>query len=661
MRKILIMACILMMMSISLIFAELKDPDIEYCSYALTADDAVVGYYGEKARVEVQSINHLSKHLVNALLATEDKDFYKHDGVSMKGLGRAVAKTMTGSVQGGSTITMQLARNLFLTQEKTISRKLTEMKIARELEEKYTKNQILLMYLNTIYYGNSAYGIWAASQEYFSKTPDKLNVQESALIVGILNAPVAYDPVKHPDKALAKRNIVLSNMLKEGKISNSEYAQAKKTGLSLNMREKTSGFFLEYVRLEANKILKRYGKNLNSDIFIVETTLDSRAQKAAATAMRDYWKQFPANMQSAQLGLISLDVKTGGIKAMLGGNPNALHRGLNRTTQIKRQPGSSFKPMLYGYLLKSGYNLATPLQNLPVVVDSGGVDEWRPRNEDKSTSNYVSMQYAIQHSVNLAAAYSVLNLTNADSVASFAKLCGIESTLLPFPSLVLGTSDVSPVEMANAYAVFASGGYLNKPFGIISIKDKNGRVYYKDGPNREQVLDEETAYLMTYGLQQVIYRGTGYAVRRYYRGPAAGKTGTTQNSVDAWFVGYNTELSTAIWIGNDDPKKRLNASFGYGGTACAPIFGMMYQELAKKNYPGMTRNFNVPETVQEAEFCSETGMLASEQCPEKVKLPFNTNFMPEYCSKHLIQGIIEPDSTDVESTDPDENNDFETE
>lgn len=660
---------IIIALSVMPVFAEIHDPNIDYCSYALTSNGAVVGYYGEKARVEVTNVNQISRYIVNALISTEDRDFYKHDGVSMKGLGRAVAKTMTGSVQGGSTITMQLARNLFLTQEKTLSRKFTEIKIAKELENKYTKNQILMMYLNTVYYGNSAYGIWAASQEYFSKSPDRLNIHESALIIGILNAPVAYDPIKHPDKALARRNIVLANMLKEGYISQADFNKSKAKSLSLNTREKTSGFFQEYVRLEANRILKRFGKNLNSDIFIVETTLDSRAQKAAGNAMRQYWKQFPKSMQSAQLGLVSVDVNNGAIRAMLGGNPNALHKGLNRATQIRRQPGSSFKPMLYGQLLKSGFNLATPLKNLPIIVDSGTVDEWKPRNEDKETSPHVTMQYAIQHSINLAAAYAVTNLTNADSVEAFAKLMGIKSPLLAYPSLALGTSDVSPLEMASAYAVFSSGGIHCEPWAIVSIKDKHGRVYYHNGPSKKQVLDPETAYLMTYGLQQVVNHGTGYTVRRYYRGACAGKTGTTENSVDAWFVGYNPMLSTAIWVGNDNPRQRLNASFGYGGTACAPMFGMMYLELAKNGYPGMRKGFKVPETVQEGEFCTETGMLATENCPKKVKLPFNTNFMPEYCTKHpytpsesdSLNYVPQPATKKIQDTNIDDDSDTEPE
>ncbi len=657
-RSMITRICFIML---SLVFitlhAELQKPNIEYCSYALTQDGKVVGYYGEKARVEIKNINQISKHVINGLLATEDRNFYSHDGVSYKGLGRAVAKTMIGDVQGGSTITMQLARNLFLTFDQTISRKLTEIKIAKEIEAVYTKNEILLMYLNTIYYGNSVYGLWAASQEYFSKTPDKLDIHESALIIGILNAPVAYDPVKHGDKALARRNIVLSNMYKEKFITQSEYNKAKSLPLDLNMREKMSGFFQEYVRLEANKILKRFGKNLSDGNLIVETTLDSRAQKAAGKAVKEHWKQFPKNMQDAQFGLVSVDVKNGEIKALIGGNPKARHTGLNRAINIRRQPGSSFKPFLYSYLLKEGYNLATPLQNVPIVADSGEANEWRPRNEDnhKEKSETVTMLRAIQRSVNLAAAYSVLNLTNADSIANFSHTLGIKSSLLPVPSLVLGTSDVSPLEMASSYSVFASGGYLSEPWAIVKIKDFNGRVYYSGSPSEPvQVLDPETCYLTTYALQNVVNHGTGYSARRYYRGVIAGKTGTTQNSVDAWFVGYNTELATAIWVGFDSPRQRLNASFGYGGSACAPIFGLMYLELAKQGYPGMKNGFTPPENIQEAEFCTETGMLATENCLNKIKIPYNTLFESDYCTKHpstiTEKPIINPDNPE-ENTD----------
>lgn len=638
MKRILILRINLMLIFLTAVclFAELQDPNIEYCSYALTQDGKVVGYYGEKARVEIKNINQISKHVINALLSTEDKNFYTHDGVSLKGLGRAVAKTMVGDVQGGSTITMQLARNLFLTFDKTLSRKLTEIKIAKEIEAKYTKNEILLMYLNAVYFGNSVYGLWAASQEYFSKTPDKLEIHESALLIGILNAPVAYDPIKHADKALARRNIVLGNMLKEKHITQAEFNKAKSLPLSLQAREKMSGFFQEYVRLEANKILKRYGKNLSDGNFIVETTLDSRAQRAAGKAVKEHWKTYPVKMQEAQLGLVSVDVKTGAIKALLGGNPQARHTGLNRAVQIKRQPGSSFKPFLYSYLLREGYNLATPLKNIPIVTDSGTADEWRPRNDDsKENALQFPMLKAIQHSVNLSAVYAVLNLTNPDSIANYAHTLGIKSDLLPVPSLVLGTSDVSPLEMANAYSVFASGGYLSEPWAIVRIKDFSGRVYYTGGPSEPvQVLDAETCYLTSYALQNVVRHGTGYTVRWHYQGPVAGKTGTTQNSVDAWFVGYNTTVSTAIWVGFDSPRQRLNASFGYGGTACAPIFGKMYAEMSRLGYPGMRNGFTPTENIQEAEFCTETGMLATENCPNKIKIPFNSLHMSDFCTAH---------------------------
>ncbi|HOE90843.1 MAG TPA: transglycosylase domain-containing protein [Candidatus Cloacimonadota bacterium] len=653
MQKSLVLIIIVLMFSP--IFAKIEDPNIEYCSYALTADKTVVGYYGEKARIEVTNINQISKNVINALIDTEDKSFYSHDGVSYKGLGRAVAKTITGNVQGGSTITMQLARNLFLTQDRTISRKMAEMKIAREIEAKYSKNEILLMYLNTVYFGNSVYGIWAAADEYYSKTPDKLSIAESALLIGILNAPNAYNPVNHPDKAIARRNIVLSNMYDEKHITKTQFEQAKKEGLNLLLREKTNGFFLEYIRLQANQILKGYGKNLSSDIFIVETTLDSRAQRAAGTAMRTYWKEFPASMQNSQLGLISVDVKNGAIRAMIGGNPQAPHRGLNRSTQIRRQPGSAFKPMLYGCLLRDGFNLATSMNNMPLNTWVEEDIEWDVRNDDNSSSAAAPMFQALSKSLNLATAYGVIELASPDSVISFAKTCGIESNLSPFYSIALGTSEVSPLEMARAFAVFASGGYLSSTWSIVSIKDKNGKVYYRGSSTKEQVLDEETAYLMNFALTKAVNNGTGYNVRRQYKGVAAGKTGTTTNSTDAWFVGYNTELSTAIWVGNDTASKKLDPRFGYGGTACAPMFGIMYRELEKNKYPGMRRAFTQPEEIEFAEFCLESGMLATEECTQKELLPYNTNFPPDYCLVHRAEGVdidqIDDDADDTEDVE----------
>ncbi|MDX9978338.1 MAG: PBP1A family penicillin-binding protein [Candidatus Cloacimonadales bacterium] len=637
-----ILILIILMIGLN-IFANTEMSDIEYCSYAVTADGRILGYYGEKPRIELSNIKQISKHLVNALIATEDKDFFKHDGVSMKGLGRAITKTITGNLQGGSTITMQLARNLYLTQEKTLSRKFTEIKIARELESKYSKEEILLMYFNIVYFGNSAYGIWAASEEYFSKSPDQLNIEESALLVGILNSPSAYDPIKNPNKAISRRNLVLKNMYEDSYITQKEYEQALDKKINLTMREKTNGFFLEYVRLQANQILKSYGKNLSSDIFIIETTLDSRVQRAAGNAMRAYWKEYPKSMQDAELGLISLDVNNGSVRAMLGGNPKALHRGLNRSTQIKRQPGSSFKPMLYGYLLRSGFNLATPLKNMPIEADTSDAEAWIPRNNDNSFSPSVTMLNAIKKSINLAAAYSVMELASPDSVRAFAELCGIESNLKAYNSIVLGTSEVSPLEMARAFNVFASGGYLKKTWSIVSIKDKTGKVYYRDYAVSERVLDEETAYLMTYALKKVVDEGSGYSVRWFYNGNVAGKTGTTTNSVDAWFVGYNTQLTTAIWVGYDDPMHALDKKFGYGSTACAPILGIMYRQLRNNAYYGMNNEFAIPDLIEEAVFCKETGMIATEDCSQKELMPFNSLYMPEYCTRHIVFEIEAPD------------------
>ena len=258
---------------------------IDYASQVISSDGMVVGYIGEKSRVDVKSTGYISKYVLWSLIATEDRDFYNHNGVSYKGLVRGIFKTMTGSTQGGSTLTMQLARNLFLSAEKTISRKVREIEIAKLIESKYSKDQILLMYLNTVYFGHGVYGIWAAAEEYYRKTPDKLTVTESAAIVGLLQGPGLYDPLKHPDKMLARRNEVLHNLVEVNKISEKEFTSLKKTSLNLKMNEHLGKSFIENVRKEAVDILKPYGKSLNTDELKITTTLNYEMQKAAENAM----------------------------------------------------------------------------------------------------------------------------------------------------------------------------------------------------------------------------------------------------------------------------------------------------------------------------------------------------------------------------------------
>jgi membrane peptidoglycan carboxypeptidase len=608
---------------------------ISYASRVLSSDGKVIGYFGEKNRVDVRSTGYISKWVIWSLVATEDRDFYNHNGVSYKGLARSIFKTLTGSTQGGSTITMQCAKNLFLTNEKTLSRKMTQIELAQKLEKKFSKDQILLMYLNVCYFGHSVHGIWAAAEEYFGKTPENLSITESATLVGILQNPGLYDPVKHADKLLSRRNEVLHNLVEVDKISSSEYARYSKMSLGLRLNPHIGKQFMESVRKEAIEILAPYGKHLNSDEMVITTTLNFDMQKAAEEAVQSQWNNFPSSMRSAQIGLITIENGTGMIRSMIGGNPGADARGLNRAVQIRRQPGSSFKAFLYGSMLKNGSTLATPLLDAPIIVDSGMVNEWRPQNSEETYSgHYIPMETAIQHSVNLAAAYAITKISTPDSVVAFAHQLGIQSFIPPFPSIALGTAEVSPVELASAYQVFASEGTYAKPYSIIKIEDKNGRVYYNGNAQTSAVLDSATCYLLTQAFETVVDSGTASTVRKYYKGFAAGKTGTSQNSTDAWFAGYTRTLTTAIWIGYDDPRYKLSGGFQYGGTACAPIWGRMMASIARHDKRTAEFDYVAPQNIAYMEICTESGDLAGPKCKHKTVIPVNSEKLPGYCILH---------------------------
>ena len=332
--------------------SELPQIQLKYASVAFTGDGVFLGYIGKERRVEVKSMNDISPYVKKCLLATEDRDFYNHNGVSISGLGRAVIKSIQGKTQGGSTLTMQLARNLFLSQERTLNRKFNEINLALELEKHFTKDQLMLLYLNTVYFGHGVYGIWAASRDYYSKLPSELTLAESALIVGLLQSPSHYDPTKNPEKALRRRNEVLHNLFETGNLSESDYNKQIKIPINLKVREELSPYFEEYIRRFTENILKQNGKSLDNGIYRIFTTLDSKIQKAANQAVADQYKAFPSKLKGVQIGLISIEPVTGFIKAMIGGSPGSDPKGINRSYQIYRQVGSAFKPFLYSYLFR---------------------------------------------------------------------------------------------------------------------------------------------------------------------------------------------------------------------------------------------------------------------------------------------------------------------
>ncbi|MBN1446965.1 MAG: PBP1A family penicillin-binding protein [Bacteroidetes bacterium] len=631
--RVTIFLLALLALALPLSAQDLPPIELKYASYALTDDGKVLDYYGAERRVELRSTGAVSPWVIRCLLATEDRDFYNHDGVSLKGLGRAVLETITGNTQGGSTLTMQLARNLFLSHERSISRKLREIDLARELEKKFGKDEILLLYLNTVYFGGGSYGIWAAAREYFDKDPAELSVTESATLVGLLKSPEGYNPLKHPEKARSRRNEVLHNLVEVGRISSAEYQKYRSQPLGLSPRDRIGSHFAEWVRREAGELLADKGVSLQQDQLRIYTTLDSRMQKAAEAAVDAQWKELPANMRDVQVGAVLTDVHTGAVRALIGGNPESSGRGLNHAVQIRRQPGSSFKPFLYASLLEQGYTLATPIMDSPIVVDSGLAWEWRPMNDsDSSSGTRVPMRYGIQRSLNLVAAHAMVELTDPVWVAAFAHRVGIESELREYPSLALGTSELSPLEMAEGYGTFASMGHRARPYFITRIENRNGRVLYRARPDTATALDSATAFLITDALQAVVDSGTATAVRRYYAGPAAGKTGTTQNSTDAWFAGYTPAHAMAVWVGYDDAARKLKGAYRYGGTVAAPIWGRTMAQIATVTFPDSS--FTQPSTIEYLPLCRETGLLATDECPDTALYPVNTLLMPAECDEH---------------------------
>lgn len=619
----------------AIIAQDLPPINIQYASQALDASGRVLGYFGEKYRVDVKSTGYISKYVLRSLIATEDRDFYNHNGVSYKGLLRGIFKTLSGSKQGGSTLTMQLARNLFLTNEQTISRKLTEMDLAQKIEQRFTKDQILLMYLNTVYFGRSVYGIYAAAQEYYGKTPDKLSITESAALVGLLKNPSGYDPGKAPDKMLKRRNEVLHNLVETGSLSEAEFNKLKNTPLNLKLSPQNGKHFLEQIRREALEIIGKLGLTLQTSELTITTTLDPVVQKAAEDALAAQWSLFPQKLQDAQAALVCVENSTGYIRAMLGGNPKSDPKGLNRAVQSKRQPGSSFKPFVYGAMLKQGYTLATPMPDLPIIIDSGKTNEWRPQNSDENfTGKMMSMQEALQHSVNVCAAYSISHYVTPDSVVAFAKQLGIQSVIPPYPSIALGSAEVSPLELAGAYSVIPSMGRYRKPISILKIEDKWGKVIYQAQNPETVVADSSLCYLLNELMKPVVDSGTASSIRKFYKGFAAGKTGTSQNNTDAWFAGYTSNYTTVIWSGFDNQQKKLSGEFKYGGTVCAPIFGRMMAALtaARKNNASYT--MPRPEEIVTVPLCKETGEIANEFCPVKAEYPINALVSVKVCSLH---------------------------
>ena len=681
---------------------ELENPSPQLASKVYTTDGELLGQFFIENRIETD-IDSLPQHLIDALIATEDRRFYDHWGVDLSRFFKAMIKNIfTFSREGASTITQQLAKNLYDLKSydenifETGIRKIREWISAIQIEKNFTKKEILEMYLNVSYFGRSAYGIESAAKVYFNKRAIDLTIPEAALFVALLKSSVYYDPVNHVENALNRRNLVMHNMVVTNKLSEEEYEKLKTQPIELASERLSGSFsqaphFMEYIRKQLTPIADEYGFDLYRDGINIYTTLDMRMQKIANKVVAEHLDEYQAifnknwnwnrhkdvlaslidkaiknspqyrtaadkeerasiynklkNDQefidsvkkaetTIQAGFVVIDPSTGFIKAMVGGENRYFGRGLNHVRGIRRQPGSSFKPIVYTVGVDNGYSPAYTLLNQKFNYNG-----WSPENSDFEYSGYMTLREALAYSVNvIAGRMTISDIAPPSQVVKYANKMGIDSKLNPYPSLALGTSEVTPLELTSAFGTIANNGVHVEPIAVTRIEDKNGILIAEFRPEYTEAVSPQTAAIVTSMLEDVINYGTGAGVRRYFQYPAAGKTGTTQNFSDAWFVGFTPHLTAGVWVGFDDHRVKFTNWYGQGARAALPIWAR-FMEAVYKELKLPLEYFTLPEGIDSVSFCKETMDLgdtrvATEHCPEVVKDIVLSKNIPPRCEIH---------------------------
>jgi penicillin-binding protein 1A len=570
----------------------------------------------------------IPRYLKDALISVEDRKFYSHSGIDLKGILRAIIKDILAGayVEGASTITQQLAKTLFLTPRKHLMRKLQEAILAFQLERRYTKDEILELYLNQVYFGSGAYGVASAARIFFGKSVKDLSLPECALIAGMLKAPSRYTPLVNPDLAVDRRNIVLYSMFTAGVIDKATYQQAKKTPLILAESSGDSpkadqvGYFMDHIKKELEEIV---GANLlYKGGLTIHTTLSYTLQQAANEAVQKGLLAIKNRMnknnipsEKLQGALIALDVQTGGIVAMIGGQD--YHKTpFNRTADALRQPGSAFKPILYAYAIEKGFTQNATLLDAPVLY-KGAKDgqNWRPENFSKSYKGEITLRRALAYSENIPAVRLIEQL-GPTGVARFAQKLGIGTPLDPNLTLALGTSGVTLLDLTSVYSVFANQGKRIRPYGILEVLDDKGRRLWQINPVKNIVISRSCAAIVTDMLNAVINEGTGRAAKQLGY-PLGGKTGTTDTYRDAQFVGFSPSTAVGVWVGNDNytplgPRET-------GAKAALPIW-IDFMKKALPNSP--QRTFDHPDDVIYIPIDPLSGHVVSPETPGVVKAAF---------------------------------------
>jgi len=675
---------------------ELEKFNPEQVTKVISSDGVVIKklYTYKRDMIEVSSIPVFLRH---ALMSMEDRDFYEHNGINIKGIIRAIFINVVSlsTRQGASTLTQQLARNMYndlsetykIGSKKTIVRKLREFITALMIEQTYTKSEILELYLNSVYFGHGNYGVQSASIYYFGKDASKLNLNESAILVGLLPAPARFSPKNHPERSYKRRDLVLRIMKEQGYISEEKYQKT----ISLDLPNKNYDFdnslaphFTENIRRNLEKIKNDLDINIYKDGLYVNTTLNTKIQNILEENFREIMlknqktfnselvtntallkkisKQYnysidslktllngnmeiPDDLRSKLLvqgSAIVMNPKSGDILAMIGGRTEENYIDhYNRAVQSKRQPGSVFKPFIYLSALENGAKPCTQLINQPLVFFIDDTTRWNPQNHDGSTGLLTSLRDGLKRSLNLISVRIVQELISPSKVRKTAEKFQFSTPIRAVDAIALGVSEVKLLDMASAYSAISNNGIMNEPLMIRSIYDNDGRNIIDFQSESIEVADERDIFVLRDMMKSVIDNGTGSSLRWRYKfyTPVAGKTGTTNNKTDAWFIGFTKDIAIAVWVGVDDPQMKLGEK-QYGSRAALPIFAKSIKEIYelgeyeffnKKIELDKNSDWDIPEGVIKKEICKETCCLSTEWCEGYYEYFIEGNYPNEVC------------------------------
>jgi penicillin-binding protein 1A len=613
-------------------------------SKVYAADGRFIAEIGLERRTLVK-IAEIPKVVRDAFVMTEDKRFYGHSGIDWVRVPGAALRNLRAGAweQGFSTITMQLARNVFperISREKDLIRKLKEVKVARAIESRFSKDKILELYLNQINLGNGAYGVETASQRYFGKSVSDLNLAEAATLAALPKAPARYNPRRFPERAIQRRNTVVELMRRNGAISDADASLAKAYPLQLASRSESgevAPYFVEWVRQQLDE---KFGARLYEQGLRVYTTIDLDLQSAAERALENQLRaieggkygrfphrtleQFAAraangddgatgNSPYLQGAFVAMDPRDGSVRALIGGRQFDDSK-FNRATQALRQPGSTFKPIVYAAALQNGRSPATIIDDAAITVPQVGGASWSPRNYDGKFEGPIPLRRALYMSRNLPAIRMGMEL-GEQAVIDMANRFGISTTIPPYPSIHIGSADVYPLEMISAYSTFANLGVRTTANAIRRVENQRGEVLWEPHPERAQVLSAAEAWLMVNMMKDVVQRGTAAgSVGSRFRVPSGGKTGTTNDGADVWFIGYTADLVAGVWMGFDRPQKiKANAQ---GGELAGPAYASFMTEVYRRKPapPDWPR----PDGIVTRDIDRTTGQLANPYCAADV-------------------------------------------